>query len=132
EAALSTDMMMRSLGLYDAAEDATEHLSRDSQRALSAYADGVNAYIANHKGRWPIEFVLASDTPELWRPADSVAVLKGMAFQLSENAFAEAARARLVFVLGRKGVEEFFPPFSDGPLPDYLDELYGTTRTGAA
>src|SRR5258707_10871440 len=33
----------------------------------------------SHKGRWPIEFVLAGDTPpEPWRPADSIAVLKGM------------------------------------------------------
>ncbi len=133
ERALGADVMMRSLGLYTAAEDAVENLSRESQRTLSAYADGVNAYILGHKGRWPIEFVLAGDaTPELWRPADSVAVLKGMDLQLSENAFGEAARAELISVLGRKGVEDFFSPFSDASLPDYLDELYLTTRTGEA
>jgi penicillin amidase len=133
ETALGADLTMRALGLYSAAEDAVEHLSRDAQRTLSAYADGVNAYISGHKGRWPIEFVLAGDAPpELWRPADSVAVLKGMAFQLSTNAFTEAARAELIPVLGRKGVEDFFPPFSDAVLPDYLDEVYTTTRTGAA
>src|SRR5262249_18018075 len=74
ELALTTDVMMRAMGLYTAAEDAVDHLSRDAERTLSAYADGVNAYIAGHKGRWPIEFVLAGDAPpEEWRPADSIA-----------------------------------------------------------
>ncbi len=35
-------------------------------------------------------------------------------------------------VLGRKGVQDFFPPFSEAPLPDYLDSVYATTRTGQA
>lgn len=131
--AVPTDMLMRSIGLYDAAQEALTHLAPQSQRVLQAYADGVNAYIAGHRGRWPIEFVLAGDTPpERWSPADSIAVLKGMAMQLSGNAFGEAARAELLPVLGRKGVEDFFQPFSDAPLPAWIDEIYGTTRTGQA
>jgi penicillin G amidase len=55
-----------------------------------------------------------------------------MALQLSGNAYTEAARAELVSVLGRKGVQDFFPPFGEAPLPDYLDTVYGTTRTGQA
>lgn len=129
---LDADILMRTIGLYRAAEDAIDHLSRDTQRTLAAYADGVNAYIAGHKGRWPLEFVLAGLTPpEPWRPADSVAVVKGMAYQLSENMFREAARAALVPVLGAKSVEDFFAPFSDGPLPAYLSEIYGVTRFGS-
>jgi penicillin amidase len=132
ETAFSADATMRTMGLYRAAEDSVEHLSRESQRKLAAYADGVNAYISGHKGRWPIEFVLAGDTPpEFWRPADSIAVLKGMAFQLSENMFSESARARLTPVLGARSVQDFFPPFSDAALPAYLSEIYGATRTGA-
>ena len=77
--------------------------------------------------------MLAGDTPpEPWTPADSIAVLKGMAMQLSGNAFTEAARVQLIAVLGRRGVQDFFAPFSDAPLPAYLDMLYGTTQTGEA
>ena len=131
--AVPTDTLMRSMGLYDAAQEALKHLTPQSQQLLQAYADGVNAYIAGHRGRWPIEFVLAGNTPpERWSPADSVAVLKGMAMMLSGNAFQEAARAELIPVLGRKGVEDFFAPFSDAPLPAWLDTIYGTTRTGQA
>jgi penicillin amidase len=116
-----------------AAQEAVKHLSPDTLAVLQAYAAGVNAYLKEHKGPWPIQFALAGDTPpELWTPADSVAVLKGMAMQLSGNAFTEAARAELIAVLGRRSVEDFFAPFSATPLPAYLDSLYSTTQTGQA
>jgi penicillin amidase len=131
--AVPSDTLMRSMGLYAAAEEALKHLQPESRRVQQSYADGVNAYIAAHRGPWPIEFVLAGDAPpERWSPADSVAVMKGMAWQLSGNAYDEAARAELISVLGRKGVEDFFPPFSQTPLPAWLDDIYGTTRTGEA
>ncbi len=130
ELALDADVLMRTMGLYKAAGQALEHLSPDSRRALEAYAAGVNAYVATHRGRLPIEFVLAGLTPEPWTPTDSIAVLKGMAFQLSGNAFGEAARARLLPVLGLRGLEDFFPPFDAAPLPGYLNDVFATTRTG--
>jgi penicillin amidase len=129
--ALAADASMRAMGLYEAAQDAVPHLSEDARRVLEAYAAGVNAYL--HEGRpLPIEFALAGVKPEPWMPADSVAVLKGMAFQLSGNMYGEVARAQLVPVLGRKGVQDFFPPFSAAPLPSYLDDVYLGTRTGQA
>ncbi len=131
--AVPSDMLMRSIGLYAAAGEALKHLQPQSLRVLQSYADGVNAYMAAHRGPWPIEFVLAGDSPpERWSPADSVAVMKGMAWQLSGNAYGEAARAELIPVLGRQGVQDFFPPFSQAPLPAWLDDIYATTRTGEA
>ncbi len=135
EAGLAPDITMRTLGLYRAAQEALPHLSPATRRALQAYADGVNAYIADHTGPLPIEFALAGDTPDPWTPADSVAVLKGMSFTLSENAFREIARAKLLHRIGRRGLEDFFPPYPGDPvlkLPDYLDTLFGTTQLGAA
>ncbi len=132
ELALDPDVLMRTMGLYAAAGQALEHLSPDTRRALDAYAAGVNAYLAAHRGRWPIEFVLAGVTPEPWTPTDSIAVLKGMAFELSGNAFGEAARARLLPVLGLRGLQDFFPPFDAAPLPAYLNDAFTTTRTGMA
>ncbi|HEX3487437.1 MAG TPA: penicillin acylase family protein [Micropepsaceae bacterium] len=130
--ALGTDTMMRAMDLYGASQEAVKHLSPQSRQVLQAYADGVNSFLKGHSGPLPIEFTLAGDTPEFWVPADSIAVLKGMAMQLSGNAFAEAARASLIPVLGRRGVEDFFLPFGDAPLPAYLDSLYSVTQTGQA
>ena len=130
ELALDADVLMRTMGLYQAAGQALEHLSPESRRGLEAYSAGVNAYLATHRGRWPIEFVLAGLTPEPWTPTDSIAVLKGMAFELSGNALREAARARLLPVLGLRGLEDFFSPFDAAPLPGYLNDVFVTTRTG--
>ena len=132
---LAPDITMRALGLYHAAENAVSHLTPETRGALQAYADGVNAYLANHQGPLPIEFTLAGDTPALWRLADSLAVLKGMSFTLSENAFREIARVKLLQRIGKRGLEEFFPPYPGdpvSPLPDYLDTLFGTTQFGMA
>ena len=130
---LPIDTMMRSIGLYRAAEAALAHLSPEARAILNSYADGVNAYIAGHTGRWPVEFTLAGDTPpEPWRPADSLAVLKGMAFQLSTNMWLELARAKLLPKLGRQRVQEFFPPFEAAPLPEWYETLFNPTQVGEA
>lgn len=127
------DVMMRTLGLYRAAEAALPRLSPEARTILQSYADGVNAYISQHKGRWPIEFVLAGNTPpEPWKPADSVAVLKGMAFQLSANMWSELARAKLLPRLGRERVQEFFPPFEAVSLPEWYETLFRPTQVGRA
>jgi penicillin amidase len=75
---------------------------------------------------------LAGETPEPWRPADSVAVIKGMAMSLSGNAGDEMERISLMALLGKQSVEDFLPPFQEGPLPGYLDSLFGTTQFGSA
>ena len=132
EAALGADIQARRLGIYAAAEAAVSHLSPEARQVLESYAAGVNAFLDTRERPLPIEFTLAGIAPQRWRPADSVAVIKGMAMQLSGNAGGEAARIRLLSVLGRTGVEDFLGPYGDGPLPEYVDTLFGTTRFGEA
>jgi penicillin amidase len=127
--AVGADTAMRTLGLYRAAVEALGHLDPATRGVLGAYARGVNAFLAETH-RLPIEFTLAGITPEPWRPEDSIAVLKGMAAQLSGNAGAEGARVRLLPLLGRAGVQDFLSPFGEAPLPSYLDTIYGLTQVG--
>lgn len=77
------DLLLRTLGLYRAAEASLERLLPESRAVLDAYADGVSAAFARMKRRLPFEMRLLGYRPEPWRPADSIAVLKGMAFELS-------------------------------------------------
>ena len=125
------DVLMRTLGLYRASEQAYAHLSSETQGVLRAYSNGVNAFINEPHRRWPIEFVLTGDThPEPWRPADSIAIIKAMSFQLSENAYHEIARAKLLPRLGRERVQEFFPPFNAMPLPEWYETMFNPTQVG--
>lgn len=63
-AAVPTDKTIRTLGLYRAAQSALEGLDAPTRAALQRYADGVNAWIAGHKGALPLEFTLLRHRPE--------------------------------------------------------------------
>ena len=130
EVALGADIEMRTYGLYRAAEATLAHLAPQTQTLLQSYAAGVNAFMAEYSTRLPIEFALAGVTPEPWRPADSIAVLKGMAMTLAGNARAEVAQVRMLMLLGRDSTEQFLAPYGAVSLPAYLDEIYATTRLG--
>jgi len=60
-----------------------------------AYAHGVNAFLADHKGRPPPEFLILGDDPEPWIPADSPVWGKLISLRLSGNDTLEAARGQL-------------------------------------
>ena len=130
ESVFQTDVQLRTLGVYAAAIESVARLSPETQAILRSYAAGVNAFLDHRSGPLPIEFTLAGVTPEPWRPADSVAVIKGMAMSLSGNAGSETERIALLSTLGKNSVEDFLAPFSQDPLPNYIDGLFRTTQLG--
>jgi penicillin amidase len=80
--ALPSDVQLRTFGLRRAAERSLPILSEDVRRALSAYADGVNAYVAGHP--LPPEYgALEITTFRPWAPVDSLSVLRAISFGLS-------------------------------------------------
>ncbi|MCE9522087.1 MAG: penicillin acylase family protein, partial [Alphaproteobacteria bacterium] len=108
--AVVADTYLRALGLYRAAEQAEARLSEDARAALDAYAAGVNAARPKNGKPLPPEFFMLGVDPEAWRAADSVAVLKGLAVQLSANAFQEIFRLQLLKTLGPEKAAAFSPP----------------------
>jgi penicillin amidase len=96
ERTLSTDIFLRTLDLYGHAERSVAHLPSEARAALEAYARGVNAFIERRTAllewRLPPEFLLLGHSPEPWRAADSVAVLKVLALMLSANLREEMTR----------------------------------------
>jgi penicillin amidase len=81
-AALPTDVQLRTIGLHRAAARSLPALSADAREVLQAYADGVNAWVAEHP--LPPEYGLLELTAfRPWTPLDSVAVGKLQAFGLS-------------------------------------------------
>jgi penicillin amidase len=115
-ATLGTDRMMRTLGLYRAAERQFDRLSEPLRRALEAYAAGVNAYLAQRRAL-PPEYYLLATTPEPWRPADTLVWGKYMALQLSGNYRSELLHARLAAQLTPEQLAQLYPPYpNDAPV----------------
>ena len=81
-AALPTDVQLRTIGLHRAAARSLPALSDAARAVLQAYADGVNAWVADHP--LPPEYGALELTGfRPWTPLDSVAVGKLQAFGLS-------------------------------------------------
>ncbi|WP_182354678.1 penicillin acylase family protein [Flaviflexus huanghaiensis] len=119
EAAKQADVVIRSMGWRRLAEEEWDLISEESRRFYTAYAEGVNAYIAD---RGPSELaleyrVLSLSIPvtdvEPWTGIDSLAWLKAMAWDLKNNLDEETARVIAYDSLGDPAlVEELFPAFS--------------------
>ena len=83
--ALPLDRRQRIYGFAHVAEEAVHQAPPEQLAEAQALADGVNAFIASHRGRWGLEFQLLGIEPRPWTPADSVRVLLLMHQQLSES-----------------------------------------------
>lgn len=99
---VDTDKFIRTLGWRHVAEEEVANLDPTTLGNYQAYADGVNAYLADHQGAAAsLEYaVLDLQTPgyvpEKWTPADSVSWLKAMAWDLRDNLDLEIGRAELL------------------------------------
>lgn len=106
ESQVETDKFLRTLGWRKVAEQEVEALDVTTRSYYEAYADGVNSYLSSRSGaelslEHAVLGILAPDySPEPWEPADSVAWLKAMAWDLRTNLGAETDRARLAAALG--------------------------------
>lgn len=125
ETAVNADRAIRTMGWRDVAEQEWELLDADTRTYLTAYADGVNAYLADRApSETALEYTVLGLNVEVtdiepWHPIDSLAWLKAMAWDLMGNYSDELTRAA---VYGRTGevsmVEAFYPDYPiDQNLP---------------
>jgi penicillin amidase len=107
-ATLPVDVEMRTLGLYRLAEIEMEAAPPEAQAVAQAYADGVNAFLAEGH-TLPLEFQMLRYRPEAWKPADSLVWGRLMAWQLSGNAADEALRQALANALPAAALAALWP-----------------------
>lgn len=132
------DEIMRRLDLYGLASRSVAAQDEPTRRALDAYAAGVNAWIRlvndEARGRGAPEFFLFSNELAYWQPADSLAILKLMALQLTGQLESEVLRAR-VSLLSPDWVKDLLPDVP-GPgtaaLPPYASLFPSVPRSFAA
>jgi len=136
---LKIDELMRRLDLYTLALSSVAAQDTPTQAALVAYANGVNAWInqvnAAARGRGAPEFFIFPGDIAAWQPADSIAIIKLMALQLSAHLDAEVLRARLSMLLPGERLRDILP---DDPgtaitaLPDYSALMPGVVPSRQA
>lgn len=111
--ALEIDRLFRVLGLRRVALRSEELLDDKTRSALQAYADGVTAYIAGHKGSYPVEFDIVGFEPEPWAVEHSLLVSRLMAWELNYARWIDILRGLVTESMGPERAQELYPEWSD-------------------
>ncbi len=117
ETTLETDKYIRTMGWRRVAEQELALIDPETREMLQAYAAGVNAYLEDRPtSRIALEYTLLRAgglryTPEEWTPADSLAWLKAMAWDLRGNMDEEVQRVLASVGHTAAEVAELYPPY---------------------
>ncbi|MBI3951531.1 MAG: penicillin acylase family protein [Acidobacteria bacterium] len=141
---LDVDIQLRTLGLRRAAEESLSAYSPEGQVVFQAYADGVNAYLADENSSLPPEYEaleLTKASVPRWSPVDSLVIGKLIAFGLSfdlldiDLTFALAAYQQAGEAAGFDGTALFFEDaFRSAPfdptvsIPGFLPKAAASTN----
>lgn len=123
ESTLETDKFIRTMGWRRVAEEEWALLEPATRDALTAYAEGVNAYIGERRpselaAEYAVLGLTGLDyTPDEWEPVDSLAWLKAMAWDLRGNMDAEVDRVLLSLDHTEDEIAALWPeyPYADHP-----------------
>lgn len=138
---LETDQILRTLGFARIAQEELKNFDPTSKEILESYAEGVNAYLADHQGAdLSLEYLVlkvinADYEPEPWQPLHSVTWGKVMAWDLGGNMDGEIEKALLLGSLTPDQVDDLVPPYpEDKPVivPGFEVLAEGTTNVASA
>jgi penicillin amidase len=68
------DLLARTVGIRRIAEHEWDVLPEETQRLVTAFSDGINAFIEETGERLPVEFDLLDYRPEPWTPIDCLTI----------------------------------------------------------
>jgi penicillin amidase len=120
ERALRFDLENRTLGFRQVSQRALAELSPEARAPVTAYTSGVNAFIASHKDRLPIEFLLLNYQPRPWTEVDSLGAVLNMAKTLNTTWGTDLMRERIRAKLGSELSADLLPDHSalDEPVAE--------------
>ncbi|HEX9058260.1 MAG TPA: penicillin acylase family protein [Ktedonobacterales bacterium] len=111
DSVLNTDKFLRTLDFMSAAQAEFQSYDPDTRAILEAYAQGVNAFIDQHRDSLPLEFSILGFVPEPWSAVDSVAYGRVVALSLDSDWQQKYARALLLAKLSPATVDALYPAY---------------------
>ncbi len=115
---LETDVLLRKLRIPDNAQRSYQHLPDSIQKALNAFADGVNAYLKMQGDDLPFEFKILGYRPEAWDPRHCLYLVGYMAWDLETGFRMEAISHAIREKAGPSRWKGILPP--DEKMPPYV------------
>jgi penicillin G amidase len=131
EKMLKADILFRTLDITKKSEMVLSKASDELLGYLEAYAEGVNYYIDEHQGNFPLEYNILGYTPEKWKPLHTLNLIGYMAWDLAGGWKTEIVINNLEKKLGTDLIKEITPGFDKNSptFPDFvktelIDKLY--------
>ena len=138
---VQTDAFLRTMGWQAIAQQEWDSSSPQAKAILQAYADGVNAYLADHQGTalsleyGVLKLLNPGYVPAAWTPVNSLTWGKAMAWDLRGNIEEEIERTMLLQTFSLEQVNQLFPPYpADHPVivPGFTGAASGGVATATA
>ncbi len=108
---VDADAFLRTLGMYAAAQTELESLDDTTRSELQRYTDGINAFVSSHKDSLPLEFTVLGITPDPWKPIDSLAYGRVVAYSLDGTWNTKYTRAIVTAKTNIETARTLFPPY---------------------
>ena len=121
---LETDRLSRTFGFARLAKATLQALEQQALDDLTAYTEGVNAFIGSNS-LLPIEFAVVQHRPQPWQLLDSIAYAHLQMWALTHGAFAELVKAQIMQQVDTAVVEDLlfnYPGAFPATLPDGIEE----------
>jgi penicillin G amidase len=99
--AVARDTLARSVNFHGDWNAEWAAYGSDAKAIVTAFTDGINAYIRGLRGKLPAEFQIAGYAPGLWQPEDCLSRVAGLT--MTGNLTREIAHAADVVRLGVQG-----------------------------
>ncbi|MHB8929181.1 MAG: penicillin acylase family protein [Melioribacteraceae bacterium] len=107
------DQMFRTAGIYKSVKENYDKLNPVSKKILEAYSKGVNAFINEAKGNYPVEFDVLGYDPYPWKPEHSLMIAKLMGWELNISWWTDITFSQLVQKFGTEKAKELIPDFPE-------------------
>jgi penicillin amidase len=117
------DKMFRTIGIRLIASKIFSQIDPTSKELLQAYSAGVNFYIKQAKGNYPVEFDVLGYDPEPWSPEDCIIISRMMAWELNISWWVKFSCIDLIKKIGYNNVKDIIPPFAEN-MPGIISGEY--------
>lgn len=107
------DRMFLTVGIKDISEKILRSINPETRKMLNAYAAGVNLYIKNAAGNYPVEFYILGYQPQKWKPVNSIEIMRMMGWELNISWWVDFSFTELIQKLGDAKVKEILPEYSE-------------------
>lgn len=117
------DLMFRTVGIAGTASESYKRIDTATRKILIAYSNGVNKFIDEAGGKYPVEFGLLGYEPYKWKPEHSLIIAKMMAWELNLSWWSDVAFAHIIKKIGKEKAAELLPDYPEN-APLIIDDRF--------